>query len=570
MAEQTPNDLYTTLSELGLIDQAALEKAQTTSTEQQIPLDVVLNQERLITSAALGKVISDAISIPYVDLPNTTINKEVLQLIPKQMARTQRMIAYQQEADTVHVAIADRTNTQATTFIERKTGTPVTLHLAALQDITDALALYSDDITDTFKELIQEGVEEAEASGAEKAEPSIINIVDTIMTYAHESNSSDIHIEPGDERTLVRFRIDGVLHDVVSIPNNVHRQVVTRIKVLAKLRTDEHQAALDGKFQTKANEEELDVRVSIIPTTKGESIVMRLLSERARQYSLDDLGLTGTARTLVEKAYKKPHGMILATGPTGSGKTTTLYAIVKQLNKREVNIMTIEDPVEYEIQGINQIQVNTKTNLTFAAGLRSIVRQDPDIILVGEIRDEETADIAVNSSMTGHLVLSTLHTNDAATTLPRLLEMEVEPFLVASTVNVIIAQRLVRKVCQNCRVSTEIALHAKEGSGKDASTTTAASVALLAQHFPDKETLRTYQGKGCPVCHQTGYVGRIGVFEVLEVNDAIREAIVARKDADTIRTLAIEAGMTTMLQDGITKVEQGLTTIDEVIRVTTE
>ncbi len=292
--------------------------------------------------------------------------------------------------------------------------------------------------------------------------------------------------------------------------------------------------------------EKLDIRVSIVPITEGEKVVMRLLSERSRQFDLESLGLFENDLKKVQEAVKRPYGMILATGPTGCGKTTTMYVVLKQLNRRNVNIMTIEDPVEYDIEGVNQIQVNPKTNLTFADGLRSIVRQDPDIILVGEVRDEETAGIAINSAMTGHLVLSTLHTNDAATTLPRLLEMGVEPFLVASSVNVIIAQRLVRKICTKCRVSEEVKPDGLVAPG----------------------LTRVYHGKGCPVCQGTGYAGRVGIFEVLVLDDDIRQAVVERQDSDKIAALAIKKGMTTMFDDGIAKVARGLTTIEEVVRVT--
>lgn len=331
--------------------------------------------------------------------------------------------------------------------------------------------------------------------------------------------------------------------------------------MLSKLRTDEHQKAQDGKLVTKIEEDNLDLRVSIVPITNGEKVVMRLLSEKSRQFSLEDLGFSETDLVKVTTAYKKPHGMILSTGPTGSGKTTSLYAILKLLNKREVNIATIEDPVEYDMDGINQIQVNEKTELTFAKGLRSIVRQDPDIILVGEIRDEETAGIAINSAMTGHLVLSTLHTNDAATSIPRLTDMNIEPFLISSTVNIIIAQRLVRKICQNCRVSYESPVKDLTKNLSDAS---------VAKHFKGEEKARLYKGQGCPTCQHTGYTGRIGVFEILEITDEIRKAIVDKKPANIIHDLAIKSGMTTMLDDGLEKTKKGLTTIEEVVRVTKE
>lgn len=333
--------------------------------------------------------------------------------------------------------------------------------------------------------------------------------------------------------------------------------------------------------------EKLDIRVSIVPITEGEKVVMRLLSEKSRQFSLEDLGLETDDLAKVRRAIEKPYGMILAVGPTGCGKTTTLYAILKILNERDVNIMTIEDPVEYDVSGVNQIQVNPKTDLTFAKGLRSIVRQDPDIILVGEIRDDETAGIAINSAMTGHLVLSTLHTNDAATTFVRLMDMKIESFLVASTVNVVVAQRLLRKICTQCLASQEIQNpkfeilnksqiqnpnDQKKKVIKEQSNTSLAGLPqeLIAKYFGDRETIRIYHGKGCDVCHNTGYAGRVGIYEVLEVNEEIKKAINSSADSDTIAEIAKKSGMTTMLEDGLRKVQRGITTIEEVLRVTKE
>jgi len=392
-------------------------------------------------------------------------------------------------------------------------------------------------------------------------EAPIIEIVDAIIKNGYENKASDIHIEPYEHTSLVRFRIDGILHDIVRLPDPLHDQIVTRVKVMCKMRTDEHQAAQDGKINFILEREKLDIRVSVVPIEEGEKVVMRLLSERSRQYTLADLGFSVDDFKKLEQAIRKPYGMILVTGPTGSGKTTSLYAILKQLNNRAINIMTIEDPVEYDIIGVNQIQVNAKTNLTFAAGLKSIVRQDPDIILVGEIRDEETAGIAVNSAMTGHLVLSTLHANDAATTFPRLFDFHVEPFLIASTVNIIIAQRLVRRICMQCRMSIEVEKNVIED---------ALPPALFQKYFQRKEKIRIYKGKGCPVCHGTGYEGRLGIFEVMLIGESVRKAILAKKDSPEIQKIAMESGMTTMMDDGIRKVVEGLTTVDEILRVTKE
>ncbi|MBU1167647.1 GspE/PulE family protein, partial [Patescibacteria group bacterium] len=332
----------------------------------------------------------------------------------------------------------------------------------------------------------------------------------------------------------------------------------------SKLRTDDHFSAQDGKINQKFNGDEIDIRVSVVPITTGEKVVLRLLSERSREYTLDSLGMYPEDFQKVQKAIRKPWGMILATGPTGCGKTTTLYSILKILNSPEINISTIEDPVEYDIGSVNQIQVNTQTNLTFSKGLKSIVRQDPDIIMIGEIRDEETASIAVNSAMTGHLVLSTIHTNDSSTTLPRLLDMGVEPFLSASTVNVAVAQRLVRKICTKCRASVELPVkkvnEIKLQFSKEAQK-------KLLEYIRDGR-LTVYKGKGCKTCHNTGYTGRAGIFEVLEITEEVKSLIMQRANAAKIQKQAVKEGMTTMVEDGLRKVAEGRTTIDEVLRVT--
>jgi len=385
---------------------------------------------------------------------------------------------------------------------------------------------------------------------------SVIKIVDSLINQAFASRASDIHLDPEEEHLRVRFRVDGVLHDVFSFPKEIHSEVLTRIKVLSGLRTDEHNAAQDGRMRVSvADAEFVDVRVSIAPTYYGENCVMRLLINRADDFTLRDLGWSEHNLEIIGRAIRKPYGLLLATGPTGSGKTTTLYMILKELNRPEVSIITIEDPIEYSLGGIDQIQVNTKTGLTFATGLRSILRQDPNIVMVGEIRDGETANIAVNSAMTGHLVLSTLHTNDAPTTLPRLLDLGVEPFLIASTLNIAIGQRLVRMICEDCKVKR---------------TLTDAEIEALRQSFSAeliKDHKVFYKGEGCARCGNTGYRSRIGIHEVLEVDEKLRELIMRRANADEIRRVAIEGGMITMTEDGFNKALAGKTTLEEVLRV---
>lgn len=385
---------------------------------------------------------------------------------------------------------------------------------------------------------------------------SMIDLVDQLIKYGHESRASDIHIDPNEKEVQIRFRVDGVLQDVFTFPREIKSEVVSRIKVLAGLRTDEHQSAQDGRFRSLFQDiGPVDIRVSIVPTYYGENTVLRLLSDKAEEFTLDLLGFSDTDVENVLRAIRRPYGMILATGPTGSGKTTTLYTLIKLLNTKEISIITIEDPIEYSVERISQIQVNPRTGLSFANGLRSVLRQDPDIIMVGEIRDPETASLAVNTALTGHLLLSTLHTNDAATTLPRLLDMKIEPYLVASTVNLAIAQRLVRKICPICKEKKTISDSERKS---------------LKVIFPDillVSTKNFYRGKGCDRCGQSGYRGRLGIYEVMVVDEGIRDAFLRKASANEIRQLAISKGMTPMIEDGFRKAMTGLTTIEEVLRV---
>lgn len=392
---------------------------------------------------------------------------------------------------------------------------------------------------------------------------SIINIVDCLIRYASVANASDIHIDPQEKMVRVRFRIDGVLEDAEPLPKEIHSEIISRIKVLSGLRTDEHSAAQDGRFRsiiTKDNGQNasVDVRVSVVPTYHGENSVLRLLSDNAENFTTETLGFTETDQSKILNAIKKPSGMILVTGPTGSGKTTTLYTIIKMLNSKEISIVTIEDPIEYAVHNVEQIQVNPRTGLTFANGLRSILRQDPNIIMVGEIRDMETASIAVNTALTGHLLLSTLHTNDVSTTLPRLLDMKIEPFLVASTISIAIGQRLVRKICKDCKERKQI---------------TNEEYVRLEATISDKELIKNknfYVGKGCGACNSTGYKGRIVIAEVLVADEDIRTAILRKAPSSAIKQIAIQNGMTTMLEDGFKKATLGLTTVEEVLRATHE
>lgn len=388
---------------------------------------------------------------------------------------------------------------------------------------------------------------------------SIIQVVDLLVEYAYSARASDIHIEPTMEELRVRYRIDGLLSDVFrekKMSRDLHPEVISRIKVLSGLRTDEHLLPQDGRFKVKIEDfGEIDVRVSIIPTYYGENAILRVLAD-SQSFNLEDIGFSIQDLAKIEKAIARPYGMILANGPTGSGKTTTLYTILKQLNKTDVSITTIEDPIEYSLAGTTQIQTNAALGLTFATALRSILRQDPNIIMVGEIRDEETASIAVNAALTGHLVLSTLHTNDSATTFPRLLDMGVPSFLIASTVNIAIGQRLVRRLCQNCRVERVLTPEELQSLRE-----------MIVNINPE---MKFYRSPGCMVCGGSGYQGRLAIREVLEVNDEIRKLIMNRADAQQIKQAAVQGGMTTMIDDALAKVTQGLTSIEEVVRVVHE
>lgn len=520
------------------------------------PLTEVLLDKGLIADNQLGQIIAEHLGIPFVRLNQTSIPSDILHVIPEIVARKQRIIAFGKDKKGLKLASDLPLNKEEKEFIAKKSGDAVMVFFATTRDINEAMRLYQPGIEKSFADLIGEDVSVAHL--AEQPDAPVTKIVDLVFGYAYTNRASDIHIEPREHDSLVRFRIDGILHDILVVPKKLHDQIITRIKVLAKLRTDEHLSAQDGKMQVSLHDESIDIRVSVVPTVAGEKAVLRLLAAHLRKLFLPDLGLDPEDLKKVEKGFNRPYGMTLATGPTGSGKTSTIYAIVTILNTREKNIASIEDPVEYDIEGANQIQVNPKTNLTFADGLRSILRQDPDIIFVGEIRDDETAGIAVNSALTGHLVVSTLHTNNAATALPRLIDMQVEPFLIASTVNVIIAQRLVRKICEKCRVS-EVVSVARLGE--------LLSEQLIEKYLGAKKQFHLYKGAGCAVCHQTGYSGRIGIFEVLEVSEKIRSLIVAKADAGALQRQAVLEGMTTLLEAGLKKVNLGITTVEEVLRV---
>ncbi len=533
------------------------------SEKKKIPLDLVLVEKGLIQDSVIGKIIANEINCEFLDPKKgqlDNIDPKLLKYIPEAVAFSQRTVALEEDEESLKVVTSQPDNYSFLKLLEKKVGKKLKVYYVTSFKIEQALKRYKGDLWRETKRLIDE-LEKYPA----KKEQNIVDLVNLLLEYAYTNLASDVHIEPLSEKVVVRFRIDGIMHKVAEYSKDLHTQVVSRIKIMAKLRTDEKAAAQDGRFEFKTQTSKIDLRVSILPITEGENVVMRLLMQKGKWFSISDISLSESDYKKVEKNILKPYGMVLSVGPTGSGKTTTLYAALQYLNKPEVNIMTIEDPVEYNVDGVNQTQVNPAKDITFPKGLRSIVRQDPDIIMIGEIRDEETVDIAINSAMTGHLVLSTMHTNDSATTFPRLLEMGVEPFLVASSINVVIAQRLVRSICDKCSEKTPINQIEKTMLEEET------ELADLIKKISNKEDLSEvnfYKGIGCKVCNNTGFHGRLAIFEVLELSEEIRNLVISKSSADAIKKQAIKEGMTLMIEDGISKALQGKTTLSEVIKVT--
>src|SRR3990167_3232416 len=508
-------DLARLLTKMGLLDEKKIKEVQEYMKNASASFDDGLLQLNIISDEQLGITVANYLKIPFVNLSKVSIPQDVFHIVPEKIARKHKVIAFGRDQNGTKVAMADPKNNEIIALIAQKTESKVIPYLATPRDINNTFYIFKKDLQKGFDELVKTKIGDKFLK-----EAPIAQIVDLVIETAYFDKVSDIHIEPQEEDALIRYRMDGILHDMLTYPKNLHDRIMTRLKVLSRLRTDEHLTPQDGKIRFEIENSYLDLRLSIIPIVEGEKAVLRLLSSHNQQITLTDLGMSTKDLDLVSKAYAKSYGMILSTGPTGSGKSTSIYAILKILNTRAKNITTIEDPVEYRVQGVNQIQVNTKTNLTFASGLRSILRQDPNIIFVGEIRDSETAGIAVNAALTGHLVVSTLHTNDAATSLPRLTDMKVEPFLVASTVNVIIAQRLVRRLCDNCKVETQLPIANLVG----------VSIATMHKHFTEESQLSVFSARGCKRCYNTGFIGRVGIFEVLAITPNIRKHIIARAD----------------------------------------
>ncbi|MDI6591585.1 MAG: ATPase, T2SS/T4P/T4SS family [Patescibacteria group bacterium] len=579
-----PQQLKVFLLDAGLVTEKQFEDCLKKARKTKQKVGDVLVSEGLISQEELIKLEAYILGIPFVNLEKEIIDPGVLKIIPEPIASSHNIIAFRKKGANLEVAMLDPEDLRTIEFIKKKEpGLKILPRLTTPESIKNVLRQYQKTLEVEFGEIIKkeagvirpieekEVIEEKEELKKVAEELPVIRIVDTLLKHAILQRASDIHIEPLEKEVLVRYRIDGILHDAMTLPKTVASGIVARVKVLSNLKLDEHRLPQDGRFKVETEEYRYSIRVSILPVFDGEKIVMRLLPETAKALTLEGLGLREEALERVQDNLRKPVGMILVTGPTGCGKTTTLYSMLEILNTPGVNISTIEDPVEYRIPRINQTQVNPKIGLTFANGLRALVRQDPDIIMVGEVRDNETASLAIHAALTGHLVLSTLHTTDAAGAIPRLIDMKAEPFLISSTLNVILAQRLVRRLCKEkikytlkeselkniakyCDLNRILKILKEEKIVKSKAT------------FKDIEFYRPKPTKECP----EGYSGRIGIFEVLPVTETIKELIVKKATSDQITEQAKKEGMRTMVEDGFVKAAQGITSIEEVLRVIIE
>ena len=525
----------------------------------------LLIKHNLVSEAVICQAKAEILKIPYVDVSATSIAPEALNLLPEAVADKYLVLpfAFDKEKQTLSIVMANPIDLQALEFIEKKTGMRLQPFLGETSKLTKQIKeryaqSLSSEVTEALKETTSAQSKKMtvdELSGGVIREAPIAKIVSTILEFAIKVRASDVHIEPLEEKTRVRYRIDGILYEKLILPRSVHDSVISRIKILSHMKIDEKRIPQDGRFNFRTGDEEVDLRVSSLPSVHGEKIVMRLLSKAMHVPELTELGLRGRALTNLQAAIRVPHGIVLVTGPTGSGKTTTLYSLLNMINTPRVNIMTLEDPVEYQISGITQVQTNPQAGLTFSSGLRSFLRQDPNIIMVGEIRDKETAELAIQASLTGHLVFSTLHTNSASGALPRLLDMEMEPFLLASSMTCIVGQRICRKVCESCKEAYEPA------------AAVVADVKKVLGPLLMTTKIQFYRGKKCAECNGTGYSGRIGIFEVLPVTEKIGRLILEHSPSSKIETEAKLNGMIDMKQDGYLKTLEGLTTLEEVLRV---
>lgn len=537
--------------------------------KNQSIVDVLISEKVADANYLIG-LISKALGVPRVDFNNQKLDSDVVKSLPEDVARARQVILFQKENDnTYDAAMVDPSDLETIEFLGQRLKAHIKPFLATSEDLNRGFSVYGYALEQNFKKIIDDNVKASLVSGTKDAAAAasdlpVVGIVDNILSYALASRASDIHIEILDDALFIRYRIDGILYEVLSVAKEVHPAIAARLKLLAGLKLDEHYQPQDGRFRYQVGSQQIDVRVSVIPTFYGEKVEMRLLESSQKPLSLEELGMSPEAAKIVGANLKKSYGMVLACGPTGSGKTTTLYTLMNMLNRPEVNVTTIEDPIEYNMRYVNQTQVNVQANMTFASGLRALLRQDPNIIMVGEIRDAETADISVQAALTGHLLLSSLHTNDAPTAIPRFFDLGVQPFLISSVLNLVIAQRLVRKICSTCVYSYEA-----DPATKATIAAELKQLGLSAAHVKVPATV--YQGRGCSACGGTGYRGRFGIYEMFEVTEPIKR-LIADKDFSLakLQNAAREAGMKTMFEDGLEKVELAQTTLEEVLRVITE
>ena len=579
------NTIEKILKQGGILTESQLADLKTTAERSKRTLQETIIEDKVLEERELAKLVGDYIGTPFVEIEPKDIPDDVLKRIPEHIARQYNVVLFAVDEDGAPMlAMEDPDDVQALNFIQKEIGYNLRVFLATKSNILDCLENYRGDVNDELDEVIAIQRDDSDAENAKEEEFAEDSPIAQTVNLLLES---DIHIEPREEFVQVRYRIDGVLREVNKLPHNVLGALVSRIKILSNLKIDERRVPQDGRFKIKVSGKQYALRVSTLPIADGEKIVMRVLDESNQAISLDKLGYWGLSLATIKNAMAQPNGMILVTGPTGSGKSTSLFSVLSELNTPDVNISTIEDPVEYKIPGVNQTQTNAKAGMTFASGLRALLRQDPNIIMVGEIRDGETANLGVQAALTGHLVFSTLHTNNAATCLPRLLDMDIEPFLIASTVKAVIGQRLVRRLCQSCRqaytpsqeelnyitqmfnITPESMPHlheleeqaASESIGGDTPMgTTDATIVQLWKPSPE----------GCDECGHNGFKGRVGIYEVLGISVAIQKMITANATSNDIQEQAISEGMITMQMDGLIKSFRGVTTIEEILRATRE
>ncbi|MDD3679651.1 MAG: ATPase, T2SS/T4P/T4SS family [Candidatus Shapirobacteria bacterium] len=555
------------LFEKGLISQEKKDQVRINAAREGKAEEQIIRERAVVDSKSLAIAKAELFHVPFVSLSETPVSPEAIALFSQSIATTYKLIplVYNRDDNEITIAMANPLDLEAIEFLERKIQVKVIPKMADEKEIMEAI---EEHYGGTLVAEVSQALEEELSIPKTKAidirqlgevirEAPVAKVVKTILEFAVTSRASDIHIEPQEEKTRVRYRIDGIMHERLLLPRTIHGALSSRIKILSGMRIDEKRLPQDGRFSITVNEEEVDLRVSSVPSTYGEKIVMRLLRASGGVPDLPELGLRSLSLKHFEEAITKPNGIIIVCGPTGSGKTTTLYSALTRINTARVNIMTIEDPVEYEIAGVTQVQVNREAGLTFASALRSFLRQDPDIMMVGEIRDSETTELAIQASLTGHLVFSTLHTNQASGTIPRLLDLGAETFLLASALSLVVGQRIARRICPNCQ----------QKFSPDEKVLEEINQTLGSLMPKDKEKINFTRGTGCDKCNNTGYYGRIGVYEVLPISEKIAKLILEQAPAGRIEKEAIEEGMVTMLQDGYLRVLEGITTIEEVVRV---